>query len=52
MRVSERQQRIAVLAKGARVASARILDLRAGSRIVFPELRFKAVGVVHSNDVW
>ena len=45
------QQRSAALTKGAGVSSARIEDLYAGSRVVFPELRFKAVGVVHSN-VW
>lgn len=43
--VPKMQQRSEALAKGPRVALARIWGLHAGSRVVFPELCFKAVGV-------
>lgn len=41
----------AALTTGPGVTSVRIEDMHAGSRVVFAELRFKAVGVFYSN-VW
>lgn len=39
------EQRLSALAKGPKFTSARIWDLQEGSRVVFPKLHVKAVGL-------